>query len=211
MLISNYKILGLSKEQGDAMIASLQKGNLKTIGEIKAVIRANASKYMDLNKGVADFRPLGIGVLFWTKEGMGDYGNYAKLEYMVQHLMEWDAVCIAHGSSNKDSAKIAKLQSERNEVLKQEKNNPGNHGSKRSSASIEKEINDLEREWTMQALNTTNAGPFTKMNDFVRQIKREGFKRLLILSCNPGGHRLPDDIVKDRGFLVRYASLPVFV
>lgn len=50
--------------------------------------------------------------------------------------------------------------------------------------------------WGVQPIKTLHGGPYTDMNDVVRQLIKEGFKKIYILSCNPGEHELADDILK---------------
>lgn len=59
--------------------------------------------------------------------------------------------------------------------------------------------------WVIQPVNTLKAGPFTDMNDLVRQAIKEGFKSIFIVSCNPGHHELDPDIKKTKGVRISHA------
>lgn len=50
--------------------------------------------------------------------------------------------------------------------------------------------------WSVQPIYTLNGGPYTKMDDLIRQLYKEGFKKIYIMSCNPGHHELSDDLKK---------------
>lgn len=60
--------------------------------------------------------------------------------------------------------------------------------------------------WTTQPVYTTKAGPFTSVNELLRQlIFKEGFKRILLFNCNPGRKDLPDDI-KNANVVIKYGT-----
>lgn len=61
--------------------------------------------------------------------------------------------------------------------------------------------------WTVQPIYSTKAGPFTTMNELLRQlINKEGFRKILIMACNPGGHKLPDDIINTPNVVIKYGD-----
>lgn len=51
-----------------------------------------------------------------------------------------------------------------------------------------------ESRWTIDPVKTLRAGPFTDVNDLLRQLIKEGFKNICLISCNPGHHQLAKDI-----------------
>lgn len=65
--------------------------------------------------------------------------------------------------------------------------------------------------WTCQPTKTLNGGPFIEVNDLVRQLIKEGFKKILIKDCNPGHHRLADDIMKTKGVLINHSDFSNWV
>lgn len=62
--------------------------------------------------------------------------------------------------------------------------------------------------WTIQPTYTPKSGPFKTMNELVRELIHEGFKKILIFSCNPGGYEFPDDIKNSR-VLIKYGDASV--
>lgn len=60
--------------------------------------------------------------------------------------------------------------------------------------------------WTVQPTYTPEAGPFKTMNELVRELIKEGFKKILILSCNPGQYEFPEDIKNSR-VLIKYGDV----
>lgn len=72
-------------------------------------------------------------------------------------------------------------------------------------------IDKFDKKWTCQPTNTLKAGPFTDVNDLVRELIKEGNKKICIEDCNPGGHKLADDIMKTKGVLINYSSFSNWV
>lgn len=60
--------------------------------------------------------------------------------------------------------------------------------------------------WTIQPVHTLKAGPFTDVNDLVRQLIKEGFKNINLVSCNPGRHSLAKDIRDTKGIKIHHAN-----
>lgn len=60
--------------------------------------------------------------------------------------------------------------------------------------------------WTIQPVHTLKAGPFTDVNDLVRQLIKEGFKNINLVSCNPGRHSLAKDIRDTKGVKIHHAT-----
>lgn len=65
--------------------------------------------------------------------------------------------------------------------------------------------------WSCQPTKTLNEGPFDDVNDVVRQLIKEGFKKIMIKDCNPGGHKLANDIMKTKGVLINHSDFSNYV
>lgn len=65
---------------------------------------------------------------------------------------------------------------------------------------------DNESTWTIQPVKTLHGGPFTDVNDLVRQLIKEGFKNIYLISCNPGHHQLAKDIRDTKGVKITHAE-----
>lgn len=56
--------------------------------------------------------------------------------------------------------------------------------------------------WTIQPVNTITQKNVTHVIDLLRALKKEGFRNIMIMACNPGSVRLPLDIACDKEFNV---------
>ena len=65
---------------------------------------------------------------------------------------------------------------------------------------------NAESTWTIQPVKTLRGGPFEDVNDLVRQLIKEGFKNIMLVSCNPGHHQLAKDIRDTPGFKIHHAE-----
>lgn len=65
--------------------------------------------------------------------------------------------------------------------------------------------------WHCQPTRTLKAGPFEDVNELVRQLIKEGYKKILIEDCNPGGHKLADDIMNTKGILINHSNFSNYV
>ena len=63
--------------------------------------------------------------------------------------------------------------------------------------------------WTIQPISTITQSNLTRVIDIVRALKAEGFKNILISSCNPGGIELPKDIRNSSDFKVTYSTTSI--
>lgn len=64
----------------------------------------------------------------------------------------------------------------------------------------------IKGEWIIDPVRTLNGGPFTDPNELVRQLIKEGFKNILLNQCNPGHHKLAEDILKRKDVMVTYSN-----
>ena len=61
--------------------------------------------------------------------------------------------------------------------------------------------------WNMNPIYTPDKkGPFTDVELYLYQLREDGYKRVLVLNCNPGAIGLSDDLIKDKRFLVRMST-----
>lgn len=65
--------------------------------------------------------------------------------------------------------------------------------------------------WSCQPTKTLKGGPFTEVNDLVRQLIKEGYKSIMIKDCNPGGHKLAKDIMSTKGITINHSDFSNFV
>lgn len=72
-------------------------------------------------------------------------------------------------------------------------------------------VQGTESYWDCQPTRTLNGGPFGDVNELVRQLIKEGFKKIKIEDCNPGHHKLADDIMKTKGVLINHSDFSNYV
>lgn len=60
--------------------------------------------------------------------------------------------------------------------------------------------------WIMQPVSTLSSSNLNRVVDVIRALKDEGFKNILISSCNTGGVELPKDLRNSKDFKVTYAT-----
>lgn len=69
-----------------------------------------------------------------------------------------------------------------------------------------KNVGDTHEGWTCIPTRTLKSKYFTDVNSLVRQLIKEGYKKILIEDCNPGGHKLAKDIMETKGVLINYSD-----
>ena len=204
MLQNSYSILGLSRDEALVFSKKLDSTDEKekryTIRQIKDIIVKNEDKFVTKNR--IDLRPLGGGVLFVTDEETG-LEAFFNLDRLIQKLMEYDCIVLGHGNVN-------------NRVMNAiERELTKTAYSDDTVEDRELTIEDISRYarknkdkavWTIQPTRTLTGGPFTDVNELVRQLIKEGFKNIQLNSCNPGHVKLAPDIVKNREVTVTYSE-----
>ena len=63
--------------------------------------------------------------------------------------------------------------------------------------------------WVVQPISTLKHQNLTHIIDIVRALKEEGFKNILINCCNPGGVKLPKDIINDPSITITMGKYSV--
>lgn len=71
--------------------------------------------------------------------------------------------------------------------------------------------NGSASDWTVQPIDTLQASGLDTIVDILRQLKKEGFKKIFVGACNPGGIRLPKDLANDKDFSVYYGTANVYL
>lgn len=65
--------------------------------------------------------------------------------------------------------------------------------------------------WSTMPIKTPGGETFTVMDDLVRQLIKEGFKKIFLLQCNPGKHQLAKDIRDTPGVTIRHSRTTALV
>lgn len=85
---------------------------------------------------------------------------------------------------------------------------------KRSLSDIKNSGNNddvnIDDKWTIQPVPTLKKDNISTAVELLRQLKAEGFKNVLLTSCNPGSVQLPKDIKDDNDFNVTAGMFSVY-
>ena len=66
------------------------------------------------------------------------------------------------------------------------------------------EETDTYMDWICDPIITPDGkGPYTSVFDMLRQLIKDGYKRINVLACNGGHLVLPDDIKKAKGVVIQ--------
>lgn len=76
---------------------------------------------------------------------------------------------------------------------------------------IRNKIDGSSSDWTIQPVNSLTQKNVTHVIDLLRALKKEGFKNILIMSCNPGSVKLPPDIKISPTFNVTMGNHSVMI
>lgn len=68
-----------------------------------------------------------------------------------------------------------------------------------------------ENQWTTMPIKTPGGKTFTVVDDLVRQLIKEGFKKIFLMQCNPGKHQLAKDIRDTPGVTIRHSRTTALV
>lgn len=167
MIQNNAKILGLSSLEIEQL---LNINDVKDVQKLKDIITSNKSKFIDGNS--IDLTPLGAGILI---KGPGIEENEfaskaASLDNMLQELLHYDIIVMAHGTDAK-------------EIEEHDEDYEYNHTKSR-----------MDKQWYFAEPIKYNGKSYDKVVEFIRDAKKNGAKKIKLYSCNPGHYSLPDDL-----------------
>lgn len=75
---------------------------------------------------------------------------------------------------------------------------------------VENSDRKIKKKWTIQPVDTLQKKDITDAVELLYQLRKEGFKNVLLTSCNPGNVDIPEDIKKDPNFKVTYGTTSVY-
>ena len=229
MLSLNYKILGYTDQEAKELINTLNgsgNGSNKVVKQIKEKIFENRNKFIKNNGECVDLTSLGFGKIFITKgkdfNGINtqksidnDSGNETEaIDAFLQKAMVNDVVILCHGMSSTDSEydDMSDELSAQKALLKgygaDDKQLDALQSLDRTGKSMAKDdIKAVDKKrWKMQPIRSDKSDYYTDMNSFVRELIKEGYKKILIGSCNPGSHKLDADIMSTPGVRITYSD-----
>lgn len=189
MIRNNQKLLGLTTEEVEILSNELKEGKLDGVRD---KLEANKDKIISKDHKLIDGRKLGLGCICISDaiakdsldEDSADHmhkgwyyevANFWSSDTAVTYMTKYDVTIVGHGESDTS-------EDEKGEWVVEKIATPSGHYCK-------------PREFMGQ--------DFILMNDLVDQLIKEGFKRINIVSCNPGAHHLPKHVVDNKRVLVR--------
>lgn len=160
-------------------------------------------KYEDLHESIRNNRDRTCKQFYDRYDAISDKLN--KLERWYNDGSEYDKV---------RDAMYEKIDQMKDELDKEihKHTNEMNDELRKSDDDFVKEYNRIKRKyssestWIIQPVKTLKGGPFTDVNDLVRQLIKEGFKNIMLVSCNPGHHQLAKDIRDTPGVKIHHAE-----
>jgi hypothetical protein len=207
MVQSNYMILDIDHKQAKAISDAIGKSKTRALGmgDLRNIVYKNRDKFIHADR--IDLRPLNGGVLLY-----GQRFNYRReddISLYLQELMTYDYIILTHGGSgNKDitnayqdyyNGKIGSIMLTLKTILKNPNKNTDwflGNPVKVYTGQVFVDMGDLIR-WCI--------------NDVREYRKKTGKKqkeniKIKIMACNPGAHKIPDQIVQDKDVIIKYSQ-----
>lgn len=235
MVRVNYRVLGIADEEADVWISKIKSGNAGAgvvVDDIEAKIMANKDKFFT-KPGVVDFRSLGAGVVFYTKEDLGALKQVFvdRPRKLLNLAMRYDCVCLGHGgvAGGKDTDQstvdaINKIYNEKMSYEKELQVKYAGHENPQLTPEEMKKYTDLDSAykkmegdaakkgtWYIQPVATEHHPATADVNTLVHNCIAEGHRRILLLSCNPGHKELDQSIKDNKQVVVHMASNNLYV
>lgn len=158
MLEQNYRILGITKEEADLLLAQLDKGDSKTqqdaMVKIRTAVATKSREYMIGTKSF-DLRPLGAGIYLETDEQTGLEQHFTP-ERVTQMVMQYDCMIMAHGKDSIESEKQfvgnynRQFMSEKEKITTEMSNILGSPTDPQSYGKLRQNLEMLQQELTSQ-------------------------------------------------------------
>lgn len=163
---------------------SMQEANIiasdlsnEDFSSVKKLIKTNVNQFLTFNGLCLDLRKVGLGTVVISDNSIWDW---------TQAYTKW-AKALFEGEGVSDLA-IQYLSKYDVTVL--------SHGAVNSDGK-----------WVMDPVRTPNgSGPYDEMEEYLRKLISEGFKRINVVTCNPGGVKLSDDLVKNKKVLIQMSK-----
>lgn len=203
MIKNNGTALGITKRYVNYYIEDLNSGNSEYIKSTMWEIKRNIINHIDVfqvDPPNIDLKKIGLGKIFVsdnTKDLVSEYqktlikkmedddtapnNRFSAIDQALQKATKYDAIILAHGGVQK--------------VI--EKDKDGN------------KTKEYER-WSNQGIRI-DGKYYYNMNDAVKALVDNGYKKILIFSCNPGHFRIPQEIIKGKGIIINYSDNSNFV
>ena len=189
MVTRNQQMLGLTTQQVVEITKDLDSGN---INSTKKVLDEHKDEIISKDKTLIDGRKFGLGCIIISDAIASDADNEKSTDQMhkgfyismgsfmtndtaISYLTKYDVTILAHGSE-------LKLEDGKKWVIEAVKTPNG------------------MKPKTIATMGGTDAIDIVELLD---QLIKEGFKKINIVSCNPGGVKLPERFITNRKISIR--------
>ena len=203
MVIRNQNMLGLTTQQVIELTKDLESGN---IDSTKAILDANKDKIISSDKTIVDGRKFGLGTIIMSEAIAKDASDENSMDPLhkgfylsissimtndsaITYLTKYDCTVLAHGHYV-DTEEYGRLW-----IIEQCKTPNGTK---------------------IQTQYTVNGEPFILVESVIDEdtgkvimeglldvLVKEGFKRINIISCNPGGVKLSSRFATNKKVFIR--------
>ena len=218
MIMTNQKLLGLTTEQALAITKDLQGGSLDST---KLTLEENKDKIISKDHTFIDGKKLGLGTICISdaiaedslknndqpatqqevEARVGHRGWYYEVanfwlsDTPITYLTKYDVTIVGHGDTLLDEQ--YKTDSD-GKIIKDKDGDPIIVGG----GWIVEKVRTPKGHYCETVFS--NAGiDYIRMHDLVKQLVKEGYKRINIVSCNPGKHHLPPSVQNNKRVMVR--------
>ena len=182
MVTKNQQILGLTTQQVVELTKDLDSGN---INSTKKVLDQHKDEIISKDKTLIDGRKLGLGTIIISDAIANDadndesndtmhkgffisMGSFMSNDTAISYLTKYDVTILSHGANMTDS-----------------------NGETRWVIEAVKTPNGI----TPKSVGSMGNAKVIDMFDLLDQLVKEGYKKINVVSCNPGGVKLPERFV----------------
>jgi uncharacterized coiled-coil protein SlyX len=218
MITTNQKLLGLTTEEVVALTKDLSEGN---IDSTKAIIEKNKDTIISEDHTLIDGKKIGLGCIIISDAIADDslkndekssdpkeihnrishrgwyyeVSNFWLTDTPITYMTKYDCTIVGHGGSMGDEV----FQTDKDEKVIKDKN--GDPIIESGGWIVEKV--KTPKGHYCETVYKDGKTEYIRMNDLIRELILEGFKRINVVSCNPGGFKLPPSIQNSKKVLVR--------
>lgn len=211
----NTEILGLTDKTAKSLIKKMNNDKTmnKSVAEIKKAIIKNRSKFLTNNGECIDLTSIGGGKIFFTgpayKTLLTPYlrelektdpdidDAYSALDMYFQKAMVYDCIVFAHGADFNGlqyliTSKLNKWALDKMEPEQRQYYSDLDTSSRTMDKNNQKGL--FKKRWMMEPIRSDKSDYFNDMNSFVKQLLKEGHRKILIATCNPGNYALSPEV-----------------
>ncbi len=211
----NAEILGLTDKTAKSLINKMNNDKTmnKSVAEIKKAIIKNRSKFLTNNGECIDLTSIGGGKIFFTgpayKTLLTPYlrelektdpdidDAYSALDMYFQKAMVYDCIVFAHGADFNGlqyliTSKLNKWALDKMEPEQRQYYSDLDTSSRTMDKNNQKGL--FKKRWMMEPIRSDKSDYFNDMNSFVKQLLKEGHRKILIATCNPGNYALSPEV-----------------